>query len=251
MTQQWATVSRQPQDTPISFVAGIIWSARWDYLLFCHHHLNTFKCQPFSIIWRQALSLAWLPGIALHGLHWLGLWLLWQPPFLESLLWDGLWFQCWYWSAMGSRGIPFQFKLLQLARLILHLGSGCGREISGVDPHSDAHLGNKTIHSLQDIYHSTQAKVYVSSKCVPFHSNDFICWVGVDIILFVRRRTLLLNTTFGHYLPRWPHLIRINNSYLHWTLQLCKPMVSSATSTSQGSHFHSHGMLLHIQEFLF
>ena len=34
--------------------------------------------------------------------------------------------------------------------------------------------------------------------CVPFHGYDFICWVGVDIILSVRRRALLLSTKFGH-----------------------------------------------------
>ena len=35
------------------------------------------------------------------------------------------------------------------------------------------------------------------------------------------------------------------NTYLYWTLELCKSMISkSATSTSQSSHFHSHGVLL-------
>ena len=42
----------------------------------------------------------------------------------------------------GEQGHSFQYQLFRLARSVLHLGSGCGREISGVDPHSDAHLGN-------------------------------------------------------------------------------------------------------------
>ena len=42
----------------------------------------------------------------------------------------------------GEQGHSFQFKFMELARSTLHLGSGCGREISGVEPHSDAHLGN-------------------------------------------------------------------------------------------------------------
>ena len=62
----------------------------------------------------QALSLARLPGIALHGLHCLRLRLRWQSPFLEGLLWNWLWFQCWHRSTMGSRGIPFNSNCLDL-----------------------------------------------------------------------------------------------------------------------------------------
>ena len=43
----------------------------------------------------------------------------------------------------GEQGHSFEFKLLKLVRSILNLGSGCGREISGVEPHSDAHLGKQ------------------------------------------------------------------------------------------------------------
>ena len=76
----------------------------------------------------------------------------------------------------GEQGHSFQYQFFRLARSVVHLGSGCGREISGVDPHSDAHLGNINIQYSYFLKISPQLDTEaIQSKHVPFDSYDFIC----------------------------------------------------------------------------